>query len=62
MEGGERLCIKAIPVTQFKSKEQAVEKLLSFASKIGIRICRLYFDRAFPTTPVIMRLKGNKYR
>ncbi len=57
MEGGERLCIKAIPVTQFKSKEQAVEELLSFASKIGIRICRLYFDRAFPTTPVIKVLE-----
>ncbi len=53
VEEGERLCLMAIPVTQFKSKEQAVEELLDFAVKIGIRIHRLYFDRAFPGRPVI---------
>ena len=35
------------------SKERAVEELLGFAFKLGIRIRRLYFDRAFPGRPVI---------
>lgn len=53
VEEGERLCLKAIPVTQFKRKEQAVRELLAFAQELGIRIKRLHLDRAFPTRPVI---------
>ena len=53
VERGERLCLKIIPVTQFKSKERVVKELLDFAFKLGIRIHRLYFDRAFPGTRVI---------
>jgi len=53
VEKGERLSLKAMPVTPFKKKERAVEELLGFASKLGIKIQRLYFDRAFPTTPII---------
>ena len=62
VEKGERLCIKATPVTQFKSKEQAVKELLGFAQDAGIRIMRLYLDRAFPTTEVIKVLGKFKVR
>ena len=58
VERGERLCLKALPVTQFKSKERAVEELLDFASRLGIRIRRLYFDRVFPGRPVIKVVEG----
>lgn len=57
VEKSERLCLKAAPVTQFKSKEQAVEELLGFAQDMGIRIRRLYLDRAFPTMAVIKVLE-----
>lgn len=57
VEAGERLTLKAVPVTQFKRKEKIVEELLAFAKKLGVRIRRLYIDRAFPTFEVIKVLE-----
>lgn len=57
VEAGERLTLKVIPVTQFKCRERIVEELLAFARKLGLRIRRLYVDRAFPHFEVIKVLE-----
>jgi len=48
VEAGERLTLKVIPVTQFKRREGVVEEVITFAKELGLRIRRLYIDRAFP--------------